>query len=164
MDIRPHPRKSPIERLLALVEVVPGQCWPWLGSKTSDGYGRFVVDGRRGHRKTVAPYRFLWEHFNGPMAEGLEPDHTCNNRDCCNPEHVEPVTHAENQRRAYRRGRKRPGVDYKTGRPRRSHCPHGHEYTVENIRTSSQGSIQCKTCDRARCATYQAKRRRALIA
>jgi hypothetical protein len=36
----------------------------------------------------------------GPVPEGLELDHLCENPPCCNPAHLEPVTHAENNRRA----------------------------------------------------------------
>lgn len=137
-------------------------CWDWQGSKGSCGYGQFVLDGRRDRKRVrIAPYRFIWEHFNGPMDEGLEPDHLCNRRVCCNPEHIEPVTHAENQRRSYERGRKRPGVDYVTGKQRGTHCPHGHEYTTENIYTTPKGTIYCRECNRAACLAYQAKKRAA---
>lgn len=159
MDIRPHPVKSPIERFLALVRIEPDGCWAWLGSKNKDGYGQFILSARRGEaRIRIAPYRFIWEYFNGPMPEGLEPDHTCNNRQCCNPAHIEPVTHSENQRRSYQRGRARPGRDYVVN-PRPSHCKHGHEYTPANTHINSQGAISCRACNRRRCAAYQAKRR-----
>lgn len=62
----------------------PDACWPWLGATTADGYG---------------PYSACYVIANGPVPEGLELDHTCRNRPCCNPRHLEPVTHAENMRR-----------------------------------------------------------------
>lgn len=162
MDLRPHPVKPPIERFLALVKITPGECWEWLGSKSKvTGYGQFVLSGRRGEKRIrSSPYRFIWEYFNGPMPEGLEPDHTCNNRGCCNPEHIEPVTHKENIRRSYERGRKHSGFAGKAYISRViTHCPQGHEYTPENSRINSQGCRICITCDRARCLAYQAKRR-----
>lgn len=36
------------------------------------------------------------------MPEGLELDHLCRVRCCCNPSHLEPVTRAENIRRGLR--------------------------------------------------------------
>lgn len=163
MDIRPHPIKPPIERFLALVQVNLGECWLWLGSKSKDGYGQFILSARRGEKRIrIAPYRFIWEHINGPMPEGLEPDHTCNNRQCVNPEHIEPVTHAENQRRSYQRGRKRIHVDFAGGRKRGTHCPKGHEYTDSNTYYTPHGSVYCRECNRLACLVYQSKRKAAL--
>lgn len=41
-----------------------------------------------------------WETVHGPVPDGLELDHLCRQRDCVNPAHLEPVTHAENMRRS----------------------------------------------------------------
>lgn len=111
-------------------------CWEWIGAKTKDGYG---------------PHKEFYEYFIGAVPLGHEIDHLCNNRACCSPLHLEAVTHAENQRRAYKRGRK------VARRSRPTHCPHDHEYTPENTRFTKQGWLQCKTCDRRRVAAYRAK-------
>jgi hypothetical protein len=162
MDIRPHLVKPPIERFMALIKVSTehfydsSACWDWLGSKSKDGYGQFILSARRGQQRVrVSPYRFIWEYFNGPMADGLEPDHLCNRRSCCNPAHIEPVTHSENQKRSYQRGRKRGA--YNPRHP--THCPHGHAYTPTNTVISSQGSIQCRECNRLRCLAYKDRTR-----
>lgn len=137
------PTTPPIERFFRLTRINANSCWDWLGSQ-SNGYGQFILQGRPKVR--IAPYRFIWEWINGPMPDGLEPDHTCNNRNCVNPQHVEPVTHSENQRRAYQRGRK-------TGkRARPTHCKQGHEYTPENV--LRERPLQCRECNRIRCAAY----------
>ena len=69
-------------------------CWIWLGSKTWNGYGQGKYRG-----KQILGHVFWYERLVGPVPEGKALDHLCRQRDCCNPEHVEPVTYAENARR-----------------------------------------------------------------
>lgn len=70
-------------------------CWNWIGYRNPNGYALKHHNG-----KQVPAHRYMWEKVNGPMPEGLEPDHLCRNRGCVNPDHVEPVTHTENVRRS----------------------------------------------------------------
>lgn len=70
-----------------------GLCWVWLGSHDR-GYGHFGVDG--GY---VRAHRWAWEALVGPIPPGLVLDHLCRNPSCVNPDHLEPVTRAENTRR-----------------------------------------------------------------
>jgi len=69
-------------------------CWNWLLRITKAGYGIGWYNGKFQYMHIT-----LWEEKNGPVPDGLELDHTCRNRRCCNPDHVEPVTRAENVRR-----------------------------------------------------------------
>jgi hypothetical protein len=66
-------------------------CWVWLGSRSPEGYGRIGV---------AYAHRISYERHVGPIPEDLHIDHLCRNKTCVNPEHLEPVTQAENQRRA----------------------------------------------------------------
>lgn len=51
-------------------------CWPWLGAiHVVTGYGQVRYQSR--FRKA---HQVAFEITNGPMPEGLEPDHTCRNR------------------------------------------------------------------------------------
>lgn len=71
-------------------------CHVWTGTKTTGGYGQTRVRG--GLRRRYA-HIAAWEAVNGPVPDGLELDHLCRVTSCCNPEHLEAVTHAENIRR-----------------------------------------------------------------
>ena len=68
-------------------------CWIWQRFTDKNGYARVSINGR----KTLA-HRAYYERFNGPIGEGLEIDHTCNNESCVNPAHLvarTPQGHAD---------------------------------------------------------------------
>lgn len=56
--------------------------------------------------QTVAVHLVVYTHFNGFIPGKKQIDHTCNNRMCVNPEHLELVTHLQNQKRRAARARK----------------------------------------------------------
>ncbi|WP_338185886.1 HNH endonuclease signature motif containing protein [Jatrophihabitans sp.] len=75
-----------------------GPCWTWTGVRhRTRGYGRFYVGGRGG--RYVQAHRWSYEHFVGPIPDGLEIDHLCAVTSCVNPAHLEAVTPDENKRR-----------------------------------------------------------------
>jgi hypothetical protein len=68
-----------------------GPCWLWTGLLDRRGYGR-MWDGDRVFNTHQIAYRVTY----GDVPNGTELDHLCNTPACCNPEHLEPVTHAVN--------------------------------------------------------------------
>lgn len=85
-----------IAKILDKVQMASG-CWEWAGTRNALGYARFT----RGNRRVVA-HRLTYRIFVGRVPSGMELDHTCRNRGCVNPYHLEPVTHTENVRRGDR--------------------------------------------------------------
>jgi hypothetical protein len=84
-----HP-SSPFEYL---VDEETG-CWIWQRYVDEHGYGRAPKKG------IMRPaHRVLYERFVAPVPAHLHLDHLCRNTLCVNPEHMEPVTPAENVRR-----------------------------------------------------------------
>lgn len=90
-------------RILAKVEtvtpdegvVVPGPCWLYTGHwADAKGYRKIKWMGR-----SVYVHRALWTAVHGTIPDGLVLDHKCRQHSCCNPDHMEPVTVAENTQR-----------------------------------------------------------------
>lgn len=81
-------------------------CRDWLGAPTTGGYGRFYFNDADGNNREVRAHNAMWVSIMGDFPPHLEPDHLCNRTICVEPEHIEWVTGAENnRRRALRRAR-----------------------------------------------------------
>lgn len=80
----------------------PAACWPWLGGRDKDGYGRHGSASRR------IP-RMVCEATYGPPFPRAVALHSCDNPPCCNPSHLRWGTQKENVADAMAKGRHRPG-------------------------------------------------------
>lgn len=118
-------------------------CWLYAGYKNTIGYGQifYTVNGKT---KYEYAHRVSYETFIAPIPEGLAIDHLCSVRHCINPLHLEAVSLRTNTLR----GR---GV---LVNKLKTHCPLGHEFTLENTLYNSKRWRICKTCETARRARY----------
>jgi hypothetical protein len=93
------------ERFWSLVAVTanPEKCWEWTRSIGDRGYGSVRVK-----KKTWHTHRLAWSLANGRMPT-LYILHSCDNKRCCNPNHLREGTQLENVREAIERGLFKPG-------------------------------------------------------
>lgn len=66
-------------------------CWIWIGSFRDSGYGRMYVRG-----KGAATHRLSYRIHKGPIPNGLQVRHTCDNKKCVNPCHLVTGTALDN--------------------------------------------------------------------
>lgn len=125
------------QRLWANVDVGhPLGCWLWTGFANDGGYG--VISVKRSGRYT---HRVAFEALRDAIPAGLQLDHLCRNRLCCNPDHLEPVTPRENFRRSESSSMRAS---------RRNRCLRGHDLNRHGyVRLNGKGRV-CKRCARIR--------------
>jgi hypothetical protein len=115
-------------------------CWLWVGAVNSAGYGKIQLGGRLVHS-----HRAAYTAANGDIKPGLQIDHLCRVRSCCNPLHLEAVSASENVRRGHIARRK-------------THCKRGHELSGGNVRVRPNARF-CRACDVIRQRESQNRRK-----
>jgi hypothetical protein len=92
-------------------------------------------------------HRIAYELVKGPIPDGRHVHHTCENKPCCNPNHLVVLTPQQH-------GRHQPAAVA-------IHCKRGHEFTPEN--TGWQGPEKqwriCRTCWKERQRESEERRK-----
>ena len=131
-------------RITQRLHVQVDGCITWSGAHQSAGYGHAWWQGT-----TKLVHRLMYELLVGEVPAGTELDHLCRNRACCNPLHLEAVTHRENCLR---------GASPIADLAKRTHCLRGHSDWL----VTKRGARSCRPCHDERCRNYQ-RRKRELI-
>jgi HNH endonuclease len=133
---RAMPKQSEAERFWKKVEKTSADgCWEWTASRNRAGYGQF----QRSSRIPRLAHLYAYELIVGPVPPKHDLHHVCENRGCCNPAHLEPLTRKEHME-----------IHLAT------RCRRGHAYTEGNTYVRPSGGRECRIC----MAERQRNRRR----
>jgi len=95
MTERKHPLASFLNKL-----VKDDNCLEWKAAKNDRGYGQFFVD-----EKVVYAHRWIYEQVYGPIPDGYDVCHHCDNPSCVRPQHLFAGTRLDNVRDMDSKGR-----------------------------------------------------------
>lgn len=105
-----------------------GACWMWTGGRFVNGYGLLHLK-----RSPFVAHRIAWVIANGPIPPRLFVLHKCDNKPCCNPEHLFLGTLGDNNRDRARKGRSAKGDASGSRRwPEKRQRGSGHYYAKLN--------------------------------
>ena len=132
------------QRFWCKVALIPFHtCWEWTGAIRRDGYGHMKVD-----KQYLSAHRLSWELHNGAIPEregfhGTVVMHTCDNKRCVNPAHLQLGAQSDNIKDCYNKGRSILNV-LNTAKAKRDKCLHGH--TLVQFKNGRY----CRVCSKLR--------------
>lgn len=151
------PRKSLGEFFWARVIEGP-KCWGWSGRKDGGGYG--VIQLGAGEPR-IGAHRASWLLHIGPIPDGMNVLHDCDNPGCPRPDHLFLGTQGDNVRDAQMKGRmKSDGYGWHR---EITHCPSGHRYNEPNTYRWGTQRV-CRQCRARHERNRRAKAREAVHA
>lgn len=116
------------------VKGLKGPCHIFRGYKDKRGYGRIQNAGG-----TSLVHKYVWEEIHGPVPKGLELDHRCRVKPCCNEKHLRAVTHLTNTTENV------VGAGWQINAAK-THCLRGHEFNETNSRFRADKGRDCLVC------------------
>lgn len=95
------PRKDKMLKLESRIErITESGCWIWTGLLSNSGYGKIGDD-----YKTYSTHRYSYTLYKGEIPKGKLVLHSCDTKECCNPNHLFLGTQSDNIKDMYNKNR-----------------------------------------------------------
>ena len=117
-----------IHRILSKVLVDDNDCWLFQGCINKYRYGSIKIDGI-----AVRPHRYVYGFFNEEIPDDKDAHHLCGMPDCCNPAHIEVLTHDDHMLKH-----------------RSPHC----NKCKKELSLNKHGKQKCKSCEASYSRAY----------
>jgi hypothetical protein len=110
-------------------------CWNWIAGTDLDGYGLLKMGSRKTKRYSGKASRLSYALAYGPIPDGKNVCHRCDNPKCVNPAHLFLGSTLDNIRDMDAKGRRRPVKGEAHGRHKLS------DAQVQEIRTALANGV-----------------------
>lgn len=94
-------------RFVTKVHEATSGCLEWQGAKNRSGYGVINCGDR-----TRLAHRVAYRLYVGPVPDGMQVCHSCDNPSCVNPDHLWAGTNMDNVKDRDQKGRQPKGMNH----------------------------------------------------
>ena len=124
-------------------------CRDFIGPRITAGYGDV-----RYNSKHYSAHRLSYSIFIGPIPNGFDLHHRCENRACVNPQHLTPLSRSGHVA-------EHPLPAIMAALASKTHCLRGHELAGNNLLPTmlKHGRRSCRICHRQRVSKYKKRKR-----
>ena len=123
---------TPKEDHMSKISIIESGCWEWQGNIMPTGYGKFR--GKPAHR-------VVYELEVRKLEKDEFCHHTCENRKCVNPDHIEIVSRLEHEKLHTKHNSKKV------------YCKRGHKLEGDNIIWNGHWRL-CRACHNMHQSRY----------
>jgi hypothetical protein len=144
-----------LRRLAARARITKTGCWEYTGYIPPNRYASVCFRSRN-----TRVHRLMYVIARGPIPEGMDVLHSCDNTICFNPAHLSAGMDKQNIRDSIIRGRRntaRPNRVSNPGMMLRNECSRGHKLEGDNLYITPDRRRQCRACRAAAAMRWNPK-------